>query len=55
MSSFNIFQTIPPRAGVISAPLSHVRPPMGRPTPELQPKPAEPTRGEFIISAKILL
>nr|XP_056714898.1 synaptojanin-1 isoform X2 [Euleptes europaea] len=37
--------TIPPRAGVISAPLSHARSPVGRQTPELQPKPAEPQRG----------
>ncbi|XP_077198671.1 synaptojanin-1 isoform X2 [Paroedura picta] len=37
--------TIPPRAGVISAPLSHARTPVGRHTPELQPKPAEPQRG----------
>ncbi|XP_062982765.1 synaptojanin-1 isoform X1 [Elgaria multicarinata webbii] len=37
--------TIPPRVGVISAPLSQVRPQMGRHTPELQAKPAEPPRG----------
>ncbi|KAJ6662397.1 hypothetical protein lerEdw1_011810 [Lerista edwardsae] len=37
--------TIPPRVGVISAPLNQVRPPLGRQTPELQPKPAEPPRG----------
>ncbi|XP_048348323.1 LOW QUALITY PROTEIN: synaptojanin-1 [Sphaerodactylus townsendi] len=37
--------TIPPRAGVISAPLSHARSPVGRQTPELQSKPAEPQRG----------
>ncbi|XP_061483783.1 synaptojanin-1 isoform X3 [Rhineura floridana] len=37
--------TIPPRAGVISAPLSHIRPPVGRHTPEIQPKPAESPRG----------
>ncbi|XP_019331841.2 synaptojanin-1 isoform X1 [Alligator mississippiensis] len=37
--------TIPPRAGVISAPQSHVRPSVGRPTPETQTKPAEPSRG----------
>ncbi|NXJ10927.1 SYNJ1 protein, partial [Odontophorus gujanensis] len=37
--------TIPPRAGVISAPQSHVRPSGGRPTPEPQAKPAEPPRG----------
>uniref|UniRef100_A0A6J0TTL3 phosphoinositide 5-phosphatase n=1 Tax=Pogona vitticeps TaxID=103695 RepID=A0A6J0TTL3_9SAUR len=41
--------TIPPRAGVISAPLSHVRPPVGRPTPELQLKPAEPPRGSPLL------
>ncbi|XP_042312298.1 LOW QUALITY PROTEIN: synaptojanin-1 [Sceloporus undulatus] len=41
--------TIPPRAGVISAPLSHVHPPMGRHTPELQPKPAELPRGSPIL------
>ncbi|XP_038254827.1 synaptojanin-1 isoform X2 [Dermochelys coriacea] len=36
--------TVPPRAGVISAPQSHVRPSVGRPTPETQTKPAEPPR-----------
>ncbi|XP_066475173.1 synaptojanin-1 isoform X2 [Tiliqua scincoides] len=41
--------TIPPRAGVISAPLSHLRPPVGRQTPELQPKPVEPPRGSPIL------
>ncbi|KAH0624865.1 hypothetical protein JD844_032731, partial [Phrynosoma platyrhinos] len=41
--------TIPPRAGVISAPLSHVHPPVGRHTPELQPKPAELPRGSPIL------
>ncbi|XP_015271026.1 PREDICTED: synaptojanin-1 [Gekko japonicus] len=41
--------TIPPRAGVISAPLSHARSPVGRQTPELQPKPAEPQRGSPIL------
>ncbi|XP_010002973.1 PREDICTED: synaptojanin-1 isoform X1 [Chaetura pelagica] len=37
--------TIPPRAGVISAPQSHVRPSVGRTAPETQTKPAEPPRG----------
>ncbi|XP_033002826.1 synaptojanin-1 isoform X11 [Lacerta agilis] len=41
--------TIPPRAGVISAPLSHARPPMGRQTPEVQPKPAESPRGSPLL------
>ncbi|XP_008105797.1 synaptojanin-1 isoform X3 [Anolis carolinensis] len=45
--------TIPPRAGVISAPLSHVRPPMGRNTPELQPKPAELPRGSPMLPEPI--
>ncbi|XP_074989202.1 synaptojanin-1 isoform X3 [Caretta caretta] len=36
--------TVPPRAGVISAPQSHVRPSVGRPTLETQTKPAEPPR-----------
>lgn len=40
-------QTVPPRAGVISAPQSHVRPSGGRPAPETQTKPAEPPRGKF--------
>uniref|UniRef100_A0A8C5JJM1 Synaptojanin-1 n=1 Tax=Junco hyemalis TaxID=40217 RepID=A0A8C5JJM1_JUNHY len=39
--------TVPPRAGVISAPQSHVRPSGARPAPEAQPKAAEPPRGEF--------
>nr|XP_030120647.1 synaptojanin-1 isoform X3 [Taeniopygia guttata] len=37
--------TIPPRAGVISAPQSHVRPSGARPAPETQTKPTEPPRG----------
>ncbi|KAM7065803.1 synaptojanin-1 isoform 3-T5 [Acridotheres tristis] len=37
--------TVPPRAGVISAPQSHVRPSGARPAPESQSKPAEPPRG----------
>ncbi|XP_066063090.1 synaptojanin-1 isoform X1 [Chamaea fasciata] len=37
--------TVPPRAGVISAPQSHVRPSGARPAPETQTKPAEPPRG----------
>ncbi|XP_065597850.1 synaptojanin-1 isoform X6 [Cyrtonyx montezumae] len=41
--------TIPPRAGVISAPQSHVRPSGGRPTPEPQAKPAEPPRGSPLL------
>lgn len=44
-----LFQTVPPRAGVISAPQSHVRPSVGRPTPETQTKPAEPPRGNAIL------
>uniref|UniRef100_A0A8C3SWZ5 Synaptojanin-1 n=1 Tax=Chelydra serpentina TaxID=8475 RepID=A0A8C3SWZ5_CHESE len=40
--------TVPPRAGVISAPQSHVRP-VGRPTPETQTKPAEPPRGSPLL------
>uniref|UniRef100_A0A8C3SXN8 Synaptojanin-1 n=1 Tax=Chelydra serpentina TaxID=8475 RepID=A0A8C3SXN8_CHESE len=43
-----LFQTVPPRAGVISAPQSHVRP-VGRPTPETQTKPAEPPRGSPLL------
>uniref|UniRef100_A0A672TJ72 Synaptojanin-1 n=1 Tax=Strigops habroptila TaxID=2489341 RepID=A0A672TJ72_STRHB len=42
-------QTIPPRAGVISAPQSHTRPSGGRPTPETQTKPAEPPRGSPLL------
>ncbi|XP_060090313.1 synaptojanin-1 isoform X2 [Heteronotia binoei] len=41
--------TIPPRAGVISAPLSHARSPVERQTPELQPKPAEPQKGSPVL------
>nr|XP_028582872.1 synaptojanin-1 isoform X5 [Podarcis muralis] len=41
--------TIPPRAGVISAPLSHARPPVGRQTPEVQSKPAESPRGSPLL------
>uniref|UniRef100_A0A674JSE1 Synaptojanin-1 n=1 Tax=Terrapene triunguis TaxID=2587831 RepID=A0A674JSE1_9SAUR len=41
--------TVPPRAGVISAPQSHVRPSVGRPTPETQTKPAEPPRGSPLL------
>ncbi|NXK50464.1 SYNJ1 protein, partial [Chauna torquata] len=42
-------QTVPPRAGVISAPQSHVRPSGGRPAPEPQTKPAEPPRGSPLL------
>ncbi|NXN98796.1 SYNJ1 protein, partial [Rhinopomastus cyanomelas] len=42
-------QTVPPRAGVISAPQSHVRPSGGRPAPETQSKPAEPPRGSPLL------
>ncbi|NWX90669.1 SYNJ1 protein, partial [Nothoprocta ornata] len=41
--------TIPPRAGVISAPQSHVRPSGGRPASEPQAKPAEPPRGSPLL------
>uniref|UniRef100_A0A663E730 Synaptojanin-1 n=1 Tax=Aquila chrysaetos chrysaetos TaxID=223781 RepID=A0A663E730_AQUCH len=41
--------TVPPRAGVISAPQSHVRPSGGRPAPETQTKPAEPPRGSPLL------
>ncbi|NXY87918.1 SYNJ1 protein, partial [Alcedo cyanopectus] len=44
-----LFQTVPPRAGVISAPQSHVRPSGGRPTPETQTKPAEPPKGSPLL------
>ncbi|XP_064129259.1 synaptojanin-1 isoform X3 [Loxodonta africana] len=37
--------TIPPRAGVISAPQSHARASAGRQTPESQSKPSEAPRG----------
>ncbi|NWT32681.1 SYNJ1 protein, partial [Cardinalis cardinalis] len=43
------YQTVPPRAGVISAPQSHVRPSGARPVPEAQPKPAEPPRGSPLL------
>ncbi|NWQ63359.1 SYNJ1 protein, partial [Neopipo cinnamomea] len=42
-------QTVPPRAGVISAPQSHVRSSGGRPVPEAQTKPAEPPRGSPLL------
>ncbi|NXM00607.1 SYNJ1 protein, partial [Tyrannus savana] len=42
-------QTVPPRAGVISAPQSHVRSSGGRPVPETQTKPAEPPRGSPLL------
>ncbi|NXX24474.1 SYNJ1 protein, partial [Nicator chloris] len=41
--------TVPPRAGVISAPQSHVRPPGARPAPETQTKPTEPPRGSPLL------
>uniref|UniRef100_A0A8D2PQF2 Synaptojanin-1 n=1 Tax=Zosterops lateralis melanops TaxID=1220523 RepID=A0A8D2PQF2_ZOSLA len=41
--------TIPPRAGVISAPQSHVRPSGARPAPETQTKPSEPPRGSPLL------
>ncbi|NXP62021.1 SYNJ1 protein, partial [Chloropsis cyanopogon] len=41
--------TIPPRAGVISAPQSHVRPLGARPAPETQTKPTEPPRGSPLL------
>lgn len=41
--------TVPPRAGVISAPQSHVRPSGARPAPESQTKPAEPPRGSPLL------
>ncbi|NWH38404.1 SYNJ1 protein, partial [Chloropsis hardwickii] len=41
--------TIPPRAGVISAPQSHVRPSGARPAPETQTKPTEPPRGSPLL------
>ncbi|XP_041330457.1 synaptojanin-1 isoform X2 [Pyrgilauda ruficollis] len=41
--------TVPPRAGVISAPQSHVRPSGARPTSEAQTKPAEPPRGSPLL------
>ncbi|NXA14828.1 SYNJ1 protein, partial [Sapayoa aenigma] len=42
-------QTVPPRAGVISAPQSHVRPAGARSAPETQTKPAEPPRGSPLL------
>ncbi|XP_050831134.1 synaptojanin-1 isoform X2 [Serinus canaria] len=41
--------TVPPRAGVISAPQSHVRPLGARPASETQTKPAEPPRGSPLL------
>ncbi|NWV32703.1 SYNJ1 protein, partial [Grantiella picta] len=41
--------TVPPRAGVISAPQSHVRPSGARPAPEVQTKPTEPPRGSPLL------
>ncbi|XP_059726407.1 synaptojanin-1 isoform X1 [Haemorhous mexicanus] len=41
--------TVPPRAGVISAPQSHVRPSGARPASETQSKPAEPPRGSPLL------
>lgn len=45
-------QTVPPRAGVISVPQSHVRPLGTRPAPETQTKPTEPPRGKFPLEVK---
>ncbi|KAF2975452.1 hypothetical protein EK904_005045 [Melospiza melodia maxima] len=42
-------ETVPPRAGVISAPQSHVRPSGARAAPEAQPKAAEPPRGSPLL------
>ncbi|NWV11304.1 SYNJ1 protein, partial [Ptilonorhynchus violaceus] len=42
-------QTVPPRAGVISAPQSHVRPSGARPAAETQTKPAELPRGSPLL------
>uniref|UniRef100_A0A8C3TY27 Synaptojanin-1 n=1 Tax=Catharus ustulatus TaxID=91951 RepID=A0A8C3TY27_CATUS len=42
-------QTVPPRAGVISAPQSHVRPLGARAAPESQTKPTEPPRGSPLL------
>ncbi|NWI98774.1 SYNJ1 protein, partial [Crypturellus undulatus] len=47
--SWELMYTIPPRAGVISAPQSHVRPSGGRPASETQAKPAEPPRGSPLL------
>ncbi|KAL9867513.1 synaptojanin-1 isoform 3-T3 [Geothlypis trichas] len=41
--------TVPPRAGVISAPQSHARPSGARAAPEAQPKAAEPARGSPLL------
>ncbi|XP_039945538.1 synaptojanin-1 isoform X10 [Hirundo rustica] len=41
--------TVPPRAGVISAPQSHIRPSGARPAPETQTKPTEPPRGSPLL------
>ncbi|XP_053826484.1 synaptojanin-1 isoform X3 [Vidua macroura] len=41
--------TVPPRAGVISAPQSHVRPSGARPASETQTKPTEPPRGSPLL------
>ncbi|XP_027629754.1 synaptojanin-1 isoform X3 [Tupaia chinensis] len=41
--------TIPPRAGVISAPQSHARASAGRPTPESQSKPPEARKGSTLL------
>ncbi|XP_063275456.1 synaptojanin-1 isoform X2 [Prinia subflava] len=41
--------TVPPRAGVISAPQSHVHPSGARPAPETQTKPADPPRGSPLL------
>ncbi|XP_026519957.1 synaptojanin-1 isoform X7 [Notechis scutatus] len=38
---------VPPRAGVISVPQSHVRPSIGKHMPELHPKPPELTTGKI--------
>ncbi|NXA66258.1 SYNJ1 protein, partial [Mohoua ochrocephala] len=48
LKSFSCY-TIPPRAGVISAPQSHVRPSGARPAPETQSKPTEPPRGSPLL------
>ncbi|NXD07719.1 SYNJ1 protein, partial [Nothocercus nigrocapillus] len=47
--SWGLMYTIPPRAGVISAPQSHVRPSGGRPASETQARPAEPPRGSPLL------
>ncbi|NXB91920.1 SYNJ1 protein, partial [Vidua chalybeata] len=41
--------TVPPRAGVISAPQSHVRPSGARPASETQTKPTDPPRGSPLL------